>query len=406
MLAGQILIKDEATQNFSLPNYSLPNYSLPNYSLPNYSLKNARLHFTNTIDAIEVKNETSKNNSDLIILPGFIDTHVHGGDGADTMDGEESIGKLAAYHLKHGTTTLYPTTITNPWLNIISALNAVKTISQLQKVNELKNEHQLPSIPGAHLEGPFISPQRLGAQPDFAIIPTPEKVEELLKLDIIKLLTIAPEIPQAIEAAKSFAKTNCRISIGHTNATAEAIEPFVQAVRDEGGTIGYTHLFNAMGGMTAREPNALGSALADTESYAEIILDNHHVHTTSFLAALQAKATKLSLITDAIRASGTDAVESELGGQKVYLKDGKATLANSTDGTLAGSLLTMDLAFKNAIAAGLSVATASQLASKTPASYMGLTDRGTLDVGKRADIIVMNKAFDILEVYVNGKRLV
>jgi len=365
-----------------------------------YSLQNAKLSFTKTIDSIELTKDVIDDTR--IILPGFIDTHVHGGFGADTMDGLEGIENLASFHLKHGTTTLYPTTITNPWENIISALEAVKEVSQRQAANELEHKQQLPSIPGAHLEGPFISPDRLGAQPAYTLIPTSELVEALLELNTIKLLTIAPEIPNALETALSFAKNNCRISIGHTCSTYEDILPFVNELRKHNATIGYTHLFNAMGNMAGRSPDVVGSALADSKSFAEIILDLQHVHIASFLAAYNAKPNTLSLITDAMRACGLKDGKSELGGQDIYVKNGTAKMPN---GTLAGSLLTMDAAFKNAISTGLNIEEASRLSSTTPANYMGLTDRGTLDIGKRADIIVMNKNYRIMQVYVKGKKL-
>ena len=374
-------------------------------SYQSYSLQRAELSFNATIESIQPISNDLNEVDDYIILPGFIDIHVHGGFGADTMDGAEdstAIQKLAAFHLQHGTTTIYPTTITNPWGNIVAALEAVKAVSQLQLAHESQQTHTLPSIPGAHLEGPFISPERLGAQPAHAISSTSELVESLLELDVIKLLTLAPEIPQALETALAFAKQNSRISIGHTCASYEIIQPFVETVRAQGGVIGYTHLFNAMGGMAGRNPDVVGSALADRESYAEIILDTHHVHPVSFLAAFHAKPNNLSLITDAMRACGLDDGKSELGGQDVYVQEGIAKMA---DGTLAGSVLTMDVAFKNAIAAGLSIEEASRLASETPANYMGLADRGTLDIGKRADIIVMDKDFNIHQVYVCGKKL-
>ena len=388
MLKGQILLAKNSGSNAS--------------NNPSYSLQKAELYFEEDIKSIQTTDNSSNDFDELIILPGFIDTHVHGGFDSDTMDGPEAVQNLASFHLNHGTTTIYPTTITNPWETILLALQAVKDVSQLQLFNEKEQTHSLPSIPGAHLEGPFISPNRLGAQPAFAITPTTELVQTLLDLDVIKLLTIAPEIPDALEAALAFASKQCRISIGHTTATYDDILPFVNEVHKQGGTIGYTHLFNAMGGMAGRKPNTVGASLADSQSYAEIILDTHHVHVASFLAAFNAKPNNLSLITDAMRACGMGNGKSELGGQEVYIQDGMAKMA---DGTLAGSLLTMDIAFKNAMKAGLSIEEASRLASTTPANYMGLTDRGTLDVGKRADIIVMNKAFDILEVYVKGKRL-
>jgi N-acetylglucosamine-6-phosphate deacetylase len=345
---------------------------------------------------IEEINATSGKLNDVYILPGFIDTHVHGGGGGDTMDGSEGIRTLAKFHLQHGTTTLYPTTITNPWENILKALQGAKEIIQ-EKANDL------PDIPGVHLEGPFISAKRLGAQPPFTVEPTTERLEQLLAFDVIRLVTLAPEISGALEAAREFVKANVRISVGHSAASYEQVQTLSQLVREGKGTLGFTHLYNAMGGLSGREPGVVGAAFSDEESFAELIFDTHHVHAGSFLSALNAKPNHLFLITDCIRAGGVAEGETELGGQKVTVTNGKATLS---DGTLAGSVLTLDTALQNALELGLSLEKLSQLLSSTPARYMGLADRGTLESGKRADIVVLDRELKVLEVYVAGKKLV
>ncbi len=348
------------------------------------------LVFGQTIHSITTTSKTGP-----LILPGFIDTHVHGGGGGDTMDGAKGVRTLAKYHLQHGSTTLFPTTITNPWDNIISALLGVREVMR-------EADPQLASIPGAHLEGPFISAKRLGAQPPQTQVPEADKLEELLELDVIRLVTLAPEIPQALPAARKFAKAGVRVSIGHSAASLETVQKLMQAVKAKGGVVGFTHLYNAMGVLSGREPGIIGAALSAPESFAEIILDLHHVHPTSFLAALAAKPDHLHLITDGIRACGMVTGQTELGGQTVTVKNGTARLA---DGTLAGSLLSLDQALKNAAALGLSIEQASQLLSAVPASYMGLKDRGMLAVGKRADLVVIDKDLSVLKVYVAGRRV-
>ena len=330
------------------------------------------------------------------ILPGFIDTHLHGGDGGDTMDGAKGVRTLAAFHLRRGTTTLYPTTITNPWDRVLAALRGVREVGGGQ-------DESLPHIPGAHLEGPFISPERLGAQPDFALEPTLERVEEVLTLGVVKLVTLAPELPGAFEAAQRFAAAGVRVSVGHTAADFETVRDFVRGVREVGGTVGFTHLYNAMGGLQGREPGVVGAALADPESYAELIFDRHHVHGGSFLAALNAKPERLHLITDGIRACGLPEGKTELGGQEVTVTDGAARLG---DGTLAGSVLTLDQGLRNAVAVGLELPQISKLLSATPARYMGLSDRGTLEIGKRADLVVLDDDLQVSEVYAAGRRVV
>jgi len=329
------------------------------------------------------------------ILPGFIDTHLHGGDGGDTMDGAGGVRTLAKFHLKRGTTTLYPTTITNPWDEVLKALRGVREVGNEQETN-------LPDIPGAHLEGPFISPERLGAQPPDTLEPTLDRVEEVLALGVVKLVTLAPELPGAFEAARRFAEVGVRVSVGHTVADFETVQDFARGVREVGGTLGFTHLYNAMGGLQGREPGVVGAALADRESYAELIFDMHHVHEGSFLAALNAKPERLHLITDSIRACGLVEGTTELGGQEVTVTGGAARLAN---GTLAGSVLTLDQALRNAVEAGLELPRISKLLSETPARYMGLSDRGRLEVGKRADLVVLGEDLQVSEVYVAGHRV-
>lgn len=332
---------------------------------------------------------------DRYILPGFIDTHVHGGDGGDTMDGEGGVRTLARFHLQHGTTTLYPTTITNPWDKIIGALRGVEEV-------QLEADPTLPDLPGVHLEGPFISPERLGAQPPLTLLPNPEYLDELLAFDVIRLVTLAPEITGAAEAARRFARAGVRVSIGHTVADYDTVRAFAETVRDAGGTVGFTHLYNAMGGLLGRDPGIVGAAFADPHAYSELILDLHHVHPGGFLAAFQAKPDRLHLMTDCIRAGGLGDGETELGGQQVTVQNGAATLP---DGTIAGSTLTLSQALRNAVSLGVGLAQVSRMLSEIPAQYMGLTDRGSLRVGQRADVVVLDDDFKVQGVYVAGRRV-
>jgi len=329
------------------------------------------------------------------ILPGFIDTHVHGGGGGDTMDGPDGVRTLARFHLAHGTTTLYPTTITNPWGAILHALEGVRQVQQ-------EADPALPDLPGVHLEGPFISPHRLGAQPPDTLEPTEAHLDALLAHDVVRLVTLAPEIAGVAEAARRFATAGVRVSVGHTRADAGTVAGFAESVRRAGGTLGFTHLFNAMGGMAGREPGVVGAALADRDAYSELILDLRHVHPASFLTALNAKPDRLHLVTDSIRASGQGDGETELGGQRVTVQNGVATLPG---GTLAGSTLTLDRALRNALSLGVTLTQASWMLSSTPARYLGLSDRGELDRGKRADLVVLDDSLSVREVYVAGRRV-
>ncbi|HET8985302.1 MAG TPA: amidohydrolase family protein [Trueperaceae bacterium] len=334
-----------------------------------------------------------------LIAPGFIDTHVHGGAGGDTMDGAEGVARLAAFHLTHGTTTIVPTTMTNPFDRVIAALRGVAEVVQEQ----LAAGGVVPGLPwihGAHLEGPFISPRRLGAQPDFAIAATQEAVMEVLATGVVRVVTLAPEVERAVTAARSFAGAGVRVSIGHTLADHTVVAECAAAVRSVGGTLGFTHLFNAMSGLGSRDPGVVGSALADRGAFAELILDLHHVHAVSFLASAAAKPGRLHLITDAIRAAGTGDGPSELGGQAVTVTDGAARLA---DGTLAGSVLTLDRALRNAVGAGVAPTAAVAMLGAVPADYLGLHDRGRLVEGLRADLVVLDRGLEVDSVYVGGR---
>lgn len=327
-----------------------------------------------------------------VIVPGFIDVHVHGGGGGDTMDGAEGVLNLARFHLQHGTTTLLPTTITNPLQWLLQALDGFSSARG--------SADDLPDLPGVHLEGPFISPQRLGAQPDFTVLPTDTLIEQLLAPDVIRVVTMAPELPGALAAAAQFAVAGVRVSLGHTtddgNATRELLGSF-------GGTASFTHLFNAMGGIQARSPGVAGTALLDQGSYAELIFDRQHVHDDVLRLALHCKGKRLMFVTDAMRAAGLGDGPTELGGQAVTVSAGRAQLA---DGTLAGSVLTMDQAFRNALAIGLSLEQAVSLTSTAAASYLGLADRGQLAEGQRADLVVLDGDLNVEQVWVTGRRLV
>ncbi|HLR45564.1 MAG TPA: N-acetylglucosamine-6-phosphate deacetylase [Deinococcales bacterium] len=349
------------------------------------------IRFGRTITAIERGGDVP----DRIIAPGFIDAHVHGGGGGDTMDGPGGVRTLAAFHSSRGTTTILPTTITNPFADVIRVLEGVRAV-------RADGDPALPDIPGAHLEGPFISRERLGAQPDFALPPEPELISRVLETQAVSVVTIAPELPGAEAAARRFAEAGVRVSFGHSADDGSATRRLLQAVRAAGGSAGFTHLFNAMGGISARVPGVAGTALTDRGSWAEVIFDGHHLHADVLRLAQAAKPGKLLFVTDAMRASGLGDGPTELGGQPVTVTDGRAQLE---DGTLAGSVLTMDAAFRNARAAGFSWQETVRLTSTNAAAYLGLSDRGSLRAGLRADLVVLDGNLQVTDVRVAGRSL-
>ncbi|WP_293912155.1 N-acetylglucosamine-6-phosphate deacetylase [Deinococcus sp.] len=329
------------------------------------------------------------------IVPGFIDVHVHGGGGFDAMDGEDGVRGLARFHARHGTTALLATTITNPWERVLGALERVRAVQGAPQPGEA-------SVLGAHLEGPFVNPLKLGAQPPFTLLPTPQRVAEVLAAGVVRVVTLAPELPGAVEAARQFARAGVRVSLGHTIATAEEAVAVTEAVLTEGGEVGGTHLFNAMSGLSGREPGVIGALLSRPATFAELILDGHHVHPTSFLSAHAAKPERMLLVTDAMRAAGMPDGDYDLGGQTATVRAGQARLAG---GSLAGSLLTMDQALRGAVKAGLSLHRSVALASAHPARYLGLSDRGGLSAGQRADLVVLNGELKVVQVYVKGRAV-
>nr|WP_242403035.1 N-acetylglucosamine-6-phosphate deacetylase [Deinococcus deserti] len=348
--------------------------------------------FTQTVQQVSPSPDAP---DDVLILPGFIDTHVHGGGGGDTMDGVKGIREMARTHARFGTTTLLPTTMTAPWPEVVGALRAVKAVME-------EGVDGGADIPGAHLEGPFISPMRLGAQPPFAIEPTADLLAEVLELDVVRAVTLAPELPGVWHAALQLTAAGIRIGIGHTRADAQTVKALLDALQAGGARTAGTHLFNAMGGIEGRLPGVPGALLTNPETFVEIILDNAHVHPTAFLLAHAAARNRVLLVTDAIRATGLGDGESELGGQRVLVKNGQARL---TDGTLAGSVLTMHTALRNAVRAGVSLAEASRMLSATPAASVGLTDRGQISEGLRADLVVLNRELAIKAVYIGGQEI-
>lgn len=355
--------------------------------------QDGHLRFSDVVLEVEPGNAP-----DRYVLPGFVDVHVHGGGGGDTMDGAQGVRTLAQFHAQHGTTTILPTTITNSWEAVMHALRGVASVLQAGGVPGGAD------VPGAHLEGPFIHPDRLGAQPRATLNPTPERVKELLDLHVVRIVTLAPDVPGALDAARAFLQAGVRVTLGHTPASYEVTRAFLCALSLERGTVPVagTHLFNAMTGLSSREPGVVGALLTQGDAYAEVILDLHHVHPAAFQVARASLQERLMLVTDAMRATGLEHGESELGGQTVTVRDGQARLP---DGNLAGSVLTMDQAVRNAVTCGVPLEDAAGHASAIPARYLGLDDRGVFHPGTRADVVILDAKLHVQEVWVKGERI-
>ncbi|PLT33673.1 N-acetylglucosamine-6-phosphate deacetylase [Bacillus sp. V5-8f] len=318
------------------------------------------------------------------VIPGFIDIHVHGVSGADTMDASvDALDTMASSLLKEGITSFLATTITQDSETIEKALlNAGIYISQRQSPGKAE-------IIGIHLEGPFINRKKAGAQPVEHI--TDPNIEifqkwETLSGNSIKLVTLAPELPGGMEMIRYLKKKGIIASIGHSAASYGQVATAIKA-----GASHITHLYNGMTGLHHREPGVAGAALLIDEVKAEIIVDGLHVSPKMVKLAYRQKGKHgLVLITDAMRAKCLPESCYKFGGQDVTVKDGKALL---NDGTLAGSLLPMDQAVRNMMAyTNCSLEEAILMASENPARQLNIFHRkGSIGIGKDADLVILDK---------------
>ena len=322
------------------------------------------------------------------LLPGFIDLHVHGGGGHDTMAGGDAVAAIARSHARHGTTALLATTMTAPSSEIEAALRALAPHVAQRPASGSR-------VLGVHLEGPFINPSRLGAQPDCTMVASLAQVLAWHALAPIRLVTLAPEVPGHMRLVGTLVAQGLRVQIGHS---AGSYEDGVAALA--AGACGFTHLFNAMSGFHHREPGMAGAALAHAVR-AEIIPDLLHVHPGAIRAALRA-IPGLYCVSDATAATGMPDGAYRLGRHIVHKCLGGVRLA---DGTLAGSTLTMDQALRNLVGLGLPLAEASRRTSTLAAEHLGLNDRGRLETGAWADVVVLDGDLQVCGVVVEGETL-
>ena len=371
-------------------------------------LKNARL-FNNSFEIIRADVETdgekiarigpelpgtghSIDLSACVILPGLVDIHIHGCAGADTFDGtRDAIERMAAHLVQKGVTAFCPTTMTGSSEQIAAALSAVRDC--------MDRPPQGAAVLGAHMEGPYLSAGKKGAQrgdalrsPDFA---------EFLRLyhgcgGAIRLVDVAPECENArdfITRASEF----CTVSVAHSEADYNtAMQGF------QWGITHATHLFNAMTGFHHRQPGIVGAVFDSPDVRAELICDGLHIHPAVLRTAFRLLGEKRSIIvSDSMRAAGLPDGESELGGQKVFLKNGEARLA---DGTIAGSTTNLLDEIKNLVRFGIPLRQIVRSATINPAAAIGMDGEiGSIREGKRADFTVLNEALNLRLVVVRGK---
>ena len=331
---------------------------------------------------------------DAVVLPGFIDQHIHGAGGCDVMDGTiEALSQIANTVKKEGTTSFLATTMTQSKQNINKALKSVKEYVALNKEDEA-------GLLGVHLEGPFISEKYKGAQPlKYIQKPSIEIFDSYNTAsgNNIKIVSLAPEEEGAMELIKHLSNNKIVASIGHSSCTYQDV---LHAL--ENGASNVTHTFNAQTSLHHREIGVVGSALLLDELYSEVICDTIHVSVPALKLLAKCKPNdKLILITDAMRAKGLSDGVSELGGQKVYVKNGEARLEN---GTLAGSVLTMNLAIKNMVEkVGVPLEQAVDYATINSAKQLKIDNIvGSIKEGKNADFAVLDSNFNVLYTIRNG----
>lgn len=330
--------------------------------------------------------------SNCYIIPGLTDIHFHGAKGADFSDGDpKGLEAITTYELSCGVTQICPTGMT-------------LTPEQLSIICKNAAQHNRSGKPGAavvgiNLEGPFLSYNKKGAQngawlqdPNITLLHQLQAESE----GLVKLVSIAPELPEAMNFIREASKT-INVSIGHTEAN---YQQSVDAI--EAGVRNITHLFNAMPGFAHRDPGVIGAAADDERVTAEIISDGVHIHPSAIRGAFKLFGkNRMILISDTMRAAGMPDGQYTLGGQDVIVKGNKATLV---DGTLAGSVTDLLTCMQNAISFGIDPATAVTAAAVNPAKAIGVYDEyGSLDTGKKANILVLNPDFSLKAVIFNGE---
>jgi len=350
------------------------------------------------IDIIDEENFENKPSEGIRIIeaagkyisPGFIDIHIHGAGGKDTMDGEksdlETISKTIA---RSGVTGFLPTTMTMSKEKIFKALDAVR-LAMNENFNGAK-------ILGAHMEGPFISKKYKGAQnKDYLISPDHNFIENYL--DIVKIITLAPEEDFQYGFIKNIKRnSNIVLSMGHTNSDYETAIEAIHA-----GISNATHIFNAMPPFHHRFPGAVGAVLNSDITF-ELIADTIHIHPAVFQILLNAKGKdKMILVTDSMRAGYMQDGNWEIGGQNVFVKNNSARLS---DGTLAGSILTLNKAVFNIMKfTDLEIYEAVALASLNPAKLIHIDNlKGSIGIGKDADLIIFDEELEVDLTILEGK---
>lgn len=360
----------------------------------NVGFENGIITYVGNDDVITEEIEVK---GDLVLLPGFIDQHIHGAAGSDAMDGTvEHLKTIANAVASEGTTGFLATTMTQSPENILKAMKAVKDYKQ-------ENLESGAEIIGIHLEGPFISVKHIGAQPlEYVANPSVEVFKEYNKAsgNNIKLVSLAPEVDGAEQLIKHLKENSIIASAGHTDSGVNDIEKAISW-----GLSNVTHTYNAQKGLHHREIGTVGSAMLFDSLNCEAICDTIHLSIPAIKLLIKNKPhDKFTLVTDSMRAKHLSDGISELGGQEVIVKDGEARLRN---GALAGSILKMNDAIKNLVLkCDVPFADAVDFATVNPAKNLKIFDSvGSIEVGKRANFTLLDGEFNVKLTIRDGKEI-
>ena len=326
------------------------------------------------------------------LAPGFVDVHVHGWGGHDAMGDRAALDGMARALLRRGVTSFLPTAVSAPLPTLIDVAERVRAWRP-----DAPDDGAEPL--GLNLEGPFLADPKRGAHDPAALLAPAEVETGALEplLDGLRLFTIAPELPGAAELIAWLDGRGVAVSLGHSAATLEVARAGFAA-----GATGTTHLFNAMSGLDHRAPGLALAALLDDRVHVELIADGIHVHQSMWELIARAKpAGKLVLVSDAVALAGTGDGLGRLGSLDVEVRGDRVTLAGTT--TLAGSVLGLDRAVRNVVAAGSSLPDAIAAASRDPLALLGITDRGRLAVGQRADLVELDADLAVRRVMRGGR---
>lgn len=328
------------------------------------------------------------------VLPGLVDIHIHGAMGADFSDANpEELKRMAAYLAQNGVTSFAPTSMTMPYETLRAAFQTAS------KLNE-NHPQDCARVAGIHMEGPFLSEKKKGAQNSaYLRLPDFDTFRDLYEEShsLLRIVDIAPELEGAVDFVRK-ASGFCTVSIAHTDADYEETRTVLEA-----GAKHLTHLFNAMPPIHHRKPGVIAAASEDERVIAELICDGFHVHSAAVRMAFKLFPGRICLISDALRCCGMPDGVFDLGGQQVFLNGGVARLA---DGTIAGAASNLFQDLRNTLDFGIPAEEAIRAATLTPAREIGRDDEiGSIEEGKLADFIICDEGWNLREVYIGGLRL-